>query len=145
MVNGPGSFTGLRVGLAFAKGLCEAANLPMAAVSRLAVLTHAAGLQDGFAVLSAGREQMYVRAADGGEYLTSSSALAVEAHGKRIVCTATEVAEALADLGAEVHTLSAADAFGPVCACFAGGESDPALVDANYVRDQAAIYRRAQG
>lgn len=34
-VRGPGSFTGLRVGLAFAKGLCQAQNIPAISVSSL--------------------------------------------------------------------------------------------------------------
>lgn len=56
VVSGPGSFTGVRVGLAAAKGLCEAVALPLATLSRLEVLGGAAGLSEGFAVLDAGRE-----------------------------------------------------------------------------------------
>ncbi len=37
---GPGSFTGLRIGLATAKGLCMSRNIPLIAISTLEVLAH---------------------------------------------------------------------------------------------------------
>jgi tRNA threonylcarbamoyladenosine biosynthesis protein TsaB len=43
-VNGPGSFTGVRVGLSAVKGLAEAAQIPVVAVSRLEVLARKAGV-----------------------------------------------------------------------------------------------------
>ena len=45
---GPGSYTGLRIGAATAKGLCASLNVPLLAVSTLHVLTRqaAAGLPD---------------------------------------------------------------------------------------------------
>jgi len=64
VVSGPGSFTGARVGLAAAKGFCEAAVLPLVMVSRLAVLAHKAGADQPetvHALLSAGRGEFFYR------------------------------------------------------------------------------------
>ncbi len=46
-LRGPGSFTGLRVGLATAYGLHQALGVPATGLSTLAVLAHAAGEQPG--------------------------------------------------------------------------------------------------
>ena len=61
VASGPGSFTGLRVGLAAIKGLAEVLHKPIAAVSLLEVLALAAN-SDGhtIAALDAGRAQAYV-------------------------------------------------------------------------------------
>ncbi len=64
VASGPGSFTGLRVGLAAVKALAEVLNKPIAAVSLLEALTLAAGSQGRvIAALDAGRGEVYA-----GEY-----------------------------------------------------------------------------
>jgi tRNA threonylcarbamoyladenosine biosynthesis protein TsaB len=63
VVNGPGSFTGIRVGVSTAKGLAESANIPIVAVSRLALLAATSGLPHVLAAVDAGRGEYYV-----GEY-----------------------------------------------------------------------------
>lgn len=60
VVSGPGSFTGLRVGLAAIKGLAEILEKPIAAVSLLAAVASVAGVQGRvIAVLDAGRRQAF--------------------------------------------------------------------------------------
>ena len=60
VVSGPGSFTGVRVGVSAAKGLSEAGGVPLIAVSRLALLAAASGTAGlVHAVLDAGRGEFY--------------------------------------------------------------------------------------
>jgi tRNA threonylcarbamoyladenosine biosynthesis protein TsaB len=64
-VNGPGSFTGVRVGLAAVKGLAEATQIPVVAVSRLEVLAAKAGVPS--AALDAHRHEVFLRLGAGNE------------------------------------------------------------------------------
>ncbi len=66
VASGPGSFTGLRVGLAAIKGLAEVLQKVIAAVSLLEAMADG---RDGkvLAALDAGRGEVYVGAFDGGE------------------------------------------------------------------------------
>ena len=64
VVSGPGSFTGLRVGLAAVKALAEILQKPIAAVSLLEALAQESGASGRvFTALDAGRDEVYV-----GEY-----------------------------------------------------------------------------
>jgi tRNA threonylcarbamoyladenosine biosynthesis protein TsaB len=57
VVNGPGSFTGVRIGVSAAKGLAEALQIPVVALSRLMLLASKAETQ--IAALDAGRREYY--------------------------------------------------------------------------------------
>jgi tRNA threonylcarbamoyladenosine biosynthesis protein TsaB len=59
VVNGPGSFTGVRVGVSAAKGLAEGRELPVVALSRLEVLARKSKVPS--AALDAHRGEIYLR------------------------------------------------------------------------------------
>jgi tRNA threonylcarbamoyladenosine biosynthesis protein TsaB len=81
---GPGSFTGLRVGIAFAKGLAVALGVPAVGVGTLEAL--AAGA-DGlvFAAIDARRDQLYLQGFEGGRSLMAPDVLPVETAAARLV------------------------------------------------------------
>ncbi len=142
VVHGPGSFTGLRVGLAAAKGLCEAVGARLIAVSRLEVLASPGG--DGtLAVLDAGRDEFYVRDA-GDERLWTREELIVAAQGRDVVTVDAQVAEVLGE-GASVAVveLQAASALPILLERWrCGSVDDVATIDANYVRGERDMYAR---
>lgn len=57
VVRGPGSFTGVRVGVSTTKAFAQALKLPVVGLSRLQVLAHASGARA--ALLDAGRGEFY--------------------------------------------------------------------------------------
>jgi tRNA threonylcarbamoyladenosine biosynthesis protein TsaB len=142
VVHGPGSFTGVRVGLSAAKGLSEAAGVPLIAVSRLALLADCLDGENGpiHAVLDAGRGEFYL-----GEYVgrrcLREGLMGVEdvraaIAGAAVVVCEANVAEALAGLGARVvDEPSAGDALPVALRRVAAGDfDDAALLEANYLR-----------
>lgn len=77
---GPGSFTGLRVGLAFAQGLGAALGLPVVGISTLEVLARSADGGQGAtaAVIDARRGQVYLQTFVNGAPLSEAEALSIE-------------------------------------------------------------------
>ena len=151
VVRGPGSFTGVRTGLSFAKGLCESTNVRLVAVSRLESLSdavaHAAGrsplpFPPALAALDAGRSQVYVRdVASGGEWLASVDELQSQCRNGHAVAVAEQrLAERLAGCGVLLHPLHAGDALHAVLRRLQEGGSDVEC-DANYLRRESDLYR----
>ena len=94
---GPGSFTSLRVGLAFVKGLVLARHIPVVGISTLDVVAAAVPLSDRrlAAVVQAGRGRLalgwYIAGenewqADGPATVTTADELAEKIHKPVIVC-----------------------------------------------------------
>lgn len=142
-VNGPGSFTGVRVGLSAVKGMVEVAQIPVVAVSRLEVLAWKAGV--GSAALDAHRHEVFLRIGRVGgatrELLAGVSELAaVESAGAPIAVCDDMAAGLLSSAwpGAELVRVSAptaADAMRLCAGRVMGGEFvDLALLDGHYLR-----------
>ena len=146
VVSGPGSFTGVRTGLAMAKGLCEVAGLPLASVSRLEILAEATDLREGFAVLDAGRSLLYVReerrTEPAREYLVTIDEFERSAAGGPIVVAERRVAELLDRVAPVLRELHPSDLLKPVQRCLADGGTNVAFADANYVLPESEIYAR---
>jgi tRNA threonylcarbamoyladenosine biosynthesis protein TsaB len=150
-VSGPGSFTGLRVGLTTVKGLCEVLQKPLATVSMLEALALLYGRPDETvtALLDAGRGEIYV-----GEYRVSTVGIAnavqesiaklevfaAAAIGNRghLLTPDSKVAEALHAGNVNVKLVPAihADGFGRIGIrkLITGETADPAALDVNYIR-----------
>lgn len=152
-VFGPGSFTGVRVGLSAAKGLAEAAAIPIVAVSRLEVLAAKAGLRSS--ALDAHRQEVFLRI--GLEEQAPRELLAGAAGLAAIRPAPDEIAvcdDAAGELLMTAWTLTrtvrvdaptAADAIRLALPRLPAGEfADPLLLDGHYLRrSDAEIFGEA--
>ena len=145
VVHGPGSFTGERVGLSAAKGLCHALNLPLVAISRLAVLARLSGASPAApvrALLDAGRGEFYSGLYANGlclhESLLTRDQLLAELgreEAQLVVCeqiVAQSLAELVPQLVAEPTAISALPL--ALARIQQRAFDDPASIDANYLR-----------
>ena len=95
VVAGPGSFTGVRVGLSTAKGLAQAAGVAVIGVSRLQVLAQKTGAHG--AALDAGRGEMYFGVAgdEAGEALMGLEEIRGRMDVGEIACCESKTVQAL--------------------------------------------------
>jgi tRNA threonylcarbamoyladenosine biosynthesis protein TsaB len=146
VVSGPGSFTGLRVGLAAIKALAEVLRKPICAVSLLEAVAwsgHARGRL--LAALDAGRGEVYVgdyqvdsQAHMHSERLLSREKFVAESHGKTVITPDAGLAEIARGAGIAVERISYPDSRVIARLGWArlerGETVSPEALDANYIR-----------
>ncbi|MDR3753106.1 MAG: tRNA (adenosine(37)-N6)-threonylcarbamoyltransferase complex dimerization subunit type 1 TsaB [Terracidiphilus sp.] len=143
VVNGPGSFTGVRVGVSAAKGLAQGAEIPVVAISRLEVLSRKSGVPS--AALDAHRGEVYLRLDRTGsapvELLAGPNELAaVHPIPTRVAVCDGSAAALLARVWPQTQLVTtppplASDALRPGEArLIAGAAVDLALLDGHYLR-----------
>ena len=143
IVNGPGSFTGVRVGVSAAKGLAQGADIPVVALSRLEVLARKAGVLS--AALDAHRGEIYLRLETAGsapvEMLAGAEELAAIDPAPALVAVCDEGSAAVLTRAWPQTRLVrtppplASDAIRPGEARLtAGAAIDLALLDGHYLR-----------
>jgi tRNA threonylcarbamoyladenosine biosynthesis protein TsaB len=150
VVDGPGSFTGVRVGVSTALGLSEGVGIPIARISRLEVLAGLGGTDA--AALDAHRGEIYLRVEDA-ERLADAEALKLAGlAGRAAAVCDPQAAELLRMTEPDVKLVECAaptalDAL--YCALpkiLAGEFADPIHIDGNYLRrSDAEIFSKNAG
>ena len=145
-VTGPGSFTGIRIGLTAAKGLAEVLHVPIATVTALEVLLaaseHAA---HAIAVIDAGRGEVYARLAPAGsasEILVPIVEVAelAKSDNLRLITADAGVASKFDDADVIEYCGSEVAARLGLKRLLAGDTIDVLTLDANYIRKSEAEY-----
>lgn len=152
VVHGPGSFTGVRVGVSAAKGLSEALTVPVVAISRLEVLAYQAHENSVpvSALLDAGRGEVYCGLYEHEclrrELLLSRAEAIDAARGMHLVVCRTDAPKlAGAELTVVVDPTAAAALPIALRRIAARQFVDVATLDANYLRrTDAEIFAKPQ-
>jgi tRNA threonylcarbamoyladenosine biosynthesis protein TsaB len=119
VASGPGSFTGLRVGLAAIKALAEILGKPIAAVSVLEAMALTGGSEGKFVTaLDAGRDEVYIgeyEVSNGssrclGERLLEREDVIAQMQGTRLITPSQTLAEAFRRAGLAASEVKPTDA-----------------------------------
>jgi tRNA threonylcarbamoyladenosine biosynthesis protein TsaB len=160
VTSGPGSFTGLRVGLAATKALAEILRKPIVAVSLLEAVARAAEILDlagnqMIAALDAGRGEVYVgrlRIEDGrmsyiDHELTTPTQILSAASGEQVVTPDKKLAELFSNSNLKTTLVRRPGADSIARLGYekiqAGNTVAPEILDAFYIRRSDAEVKRA--
>lgn len=126
--SGPGSFTGVRVGLSAIKGLAEVLGKPVVAVSNLEAIAEFGNSNIRAVIIDAHRGEVYAAVYDGaGNQIVPEAVLPLEKFEEKLI-------------GREVERIAAPQILAGAIARIAirrarnGMAQDPAAIEANYVR-----------
>jgi tRNA threonylcarbamoyladenosine biosynthesis protein TsaB len=158
VVSGPGSFTGLRVGLAAIKALAEVLHKPIAPVSLLEAVVRASGMQgDVVATLDASRGEVYsadFQVSESTTIISTQQLLTMEEfisanRNRQIVTPDVKITDSLREKGLHVTEIHRPPADIIARLGFekiqAGEAIAPEALDANYIRRSDAEAKKSGG